>query len=192
MARIRFDGGTAGVLIAVAGLLATAGAAIALALPDTGYSRALSLAPTHEARADALVRTPGLGESGRLEARSETLAGLHQAPANATAWLRLSYLDARSPAGLGREGNLAFARSYAVAPFGPDDTMWRLDFAFDHWAALDRSNRLLVLDELRRIPARQARALQAGVTDPTGQLALALSLDAADPTAIPGRRAPRL
>ncbi len=189
MARRRFDGGTASVLIGFAGLIATAGAAIALALPESGYSRSLSLAPTHEARADALARGPDLGEQARLEARRETLAGLRQAPANATAWLRLSYLDARSPAGLGSEGNLAFARSYAVAPFGPDDTMWRLDFAFDHWADLDRSNRILALDELGRLPVRQARQVEAGVSDPTGRLALALALSLND--ADPGRRATR-
>lgn len=108
-------------------------------------------------------------------ARAETTRSLNHAPANPTAWLRLAYLDSLQPRGLGKAGNRALAASYAVAPYGPDDTAWRLRFAFNHWSRIDRSNRLLVLSELRATPSPYSPVdLQASVTDPAGRLALSL------------------
>jgi hypothetical protein len=177
------DGSTAAIVLAGVSLVASAAAALALALPQTPYAGAVGLAGVHEARADALARTPDPDGRLRDRARTETLRTLRQAPANATAWLRLAYLDSLSPNGLGAGGNLALARSYAAAPFGPDDTVWRLGFAFNHWRALDRSNRALALAELEvvaRDDPAAIRGIRTVVTDPAGWLALSLSLDTAD------------
>jgi len=53
-------------------------------------------------------------------------------------------------------------------------------FAFNHWSALDAANRQLVLDELNwalSTSRLSVPALSAGVTDPSGRLALSLRLD---------------
>lgn len=111
-------------------------------------------------------------------ARVQTMKSLGQAPANPTAWLRLAYLDSLEPSGFGEAGNRALAASYAVSPLGPDDTGWRMSFAFNHWARVDRSNRLLVLDELKATAYPYSPAdLQNSISDPAGRLALSLALE---------------
>lgn len=166
---------------ALLGACAAAGcsaAAIALAWPETRIAGWLGLAPSFEARASRSAA--GAADHPHLArlARVDTMTSLSQAPANPTAWLRLAFLDSLQPQGLGEAGNRALAASYAVAPYGPDDTGWRLAFAFNHWAEVDRSNRLLVLDELRATPFPYSPGdLQNAISDPAGRLALALALD---------------
>lgn len=174
------DGGRMAVALAALGVSSTAVAALALAWPSGPPAGWLGLAVSHEARAHALV-APVAGQPSASDlalARQETLASLRQGPANPTAWLRLAFIDARGPGGLSAEGEQALVRSYAVAPYGPDDTPWRLVFAFDHWPRLDRSTRLLVLDELevamnRRHPG--VRGLPDRISDPAGRLAATLT-----------------
>lgn len=166
---------------ALIGACAAAGcsaAAIALALPETQIAGWMGLAPTFEARASrSAAEAAAHPQMGRI-ARAETTTSLSQAPANPTAWLRLAYLDSLEPSGFGEAGNRALAASYAVSPYGPDDTGWRLTFAFNHWARVDRSNRLLVLEELRATPYPWSPGdLQNSVSDPAGRLALALTLE---------------
>lgn len=173
------DGGRAATGVAVAALLATSVAAIALAWPDAAPARLLDLSQGHETRAGALLADASPTLSDLAMSRQETIRGLRQSPANPTAWLRLAYIDSRRPEGLGRSGVDALTRSYDAAPYGPDDTAWRLRFAFNHWDRLDREARLLVLDELRvamenRSPA--ARNLMQDVSAPAGLLALHLTL----------------
>lgn len=153
-------------------------AALALAMPDTQIAEWMGLAPSFEVRASrSAAAAADNPQSGRI-ARTETMKSLGQAAANPTAWLRLAYLDSLEPGGLGEAGNRALAASYAVSPYGPDDTAWRLSFAFNHWARVDRSNRLLVLEELRSTPCPWSPGdLQRSVSDPAGRLALALTLE---------------
>ena len=138
----------------------------------------MGLASTFEARASrSAAGAAGNPQIARI-AQVETMRSLGRAPANPTAWLRLAWLDSLKPAGFGEEGNRALAASYVVSPYGPDDTGWRLTFAFNHWARVDRSNRLLVLEELRATPYPWSPGdLQSSVSDPAGRLALALTLE---------------
>lgn len=177
------DGGRAAIIVAVGSLLGTSVVAMALAWPNAGAARLLDLSQTHEARADRLVAAAAPTPSDLALSQQETVSSLRQSPANPTAWLRLAYIDSRRPEGLGRSGIDALSRSYDAAPYGPDDTAWRLRFALDHWSRLDRETRLLVLDELRvairnRSPA--VRGIAQDVSDPAGQLAIQLTLGEAE------------
>jgi hypothetical protein len=170
-------GAIAAIALAVTALVTTTVGAAALALPHTAFASAIGLASIHEQQATRLATTAAANADDRARARDTTLKSLRQAPANPTGWLRLAYLDSLEPAGLGPAGNRALAASWTVAPFGPDDSQWRLTFAFNHWAALDRANRLAALEELkisgRRVDSRQ---MLENVGDPSGRLALRLTL----------------
>ena len=177
---MRFNASSISLVVAAVGFLACLAAAIALAFPQSTWSPLSGLASAHEARAHALASSADASPEALTQAAIETRASLREAPANATAWLRLAYIDSVDGDGLGPDGNLALARSWAVAPLGPDDTPWRLMFAFNHWGDLDPSNRQLALDELNWALTRgrlSVQNLQAGVTDPAGRLALSLMID---------------
>lgn len=175
---MRIDGSHVSIALAGTGFLACLASVIALASPQARWSPLSGLAPAREARAYSLSAPADATPETLMQAALETRASLREAPANATAWLRLAYLDSRDAGGLGPDGNQALARSWAVAPFGPDDTAWRLTFAFNHWAALSPSNRRAALDELRVTQGRAGtQRLPETVRDPTGRLALLLSLD---------------
>ena len=173
------EGGRAATGVAVAALLTTSVTVVALAWPDSAPARLLDLSQSYEARASARLAHASPTLSDLALSRQETVQALRQSPANPTAWLRLAYIDSRRPEGLGRSGIDALTRSYDAAPFGPDDTAWRLRFAFSHWDRLDQNARLLVLDELRvAIENRSAAArnLTQDVSAPAGLLALQLTL----------------
>ncbi len=164
--------------LAIAAFAASTVVAVAVAMPQSPLSDVVDLVPVHEARATLLAASSV--ESERARSRTETERTLRQAPANSTAWLRLAYLDSVSPGGFGDLGNLAFSRSYSVAPYGPDDTVWRLGFAFNHWRALSASNRKLALSELTYVAVRRpskVEVVKGLVTDPVGFLALNVVLE---------------
>lgn len=154
-----------------------AAVAACLAFPTSGLAEASGLVWVHEARAERLLAGPDPSVSAQDEARRQTLLSLRSDPANATAWLRLAYLDSLQPTGLDEAGRKALARSYVVAPYGPDDTGWRLRFAFNHWTALDQDLRKSVLREFELAARHGAyRSLPASLEDPAGRLAATLTL----------------
>lgn len=162
--------------LAVAACTASTVVAMALASPQSAFANSLGLAQTHEARATQFAKSATRADLDK--ARTETVLALRQAPANSTAWLRLAYLDSVSPEGFGARANTALSRSFSVAPYGPDDTAWRLAFAFNHWSALTVANRRLALEELSYIAAQRSpkvAKLRQDVTDPAGYLALSLT-----------------
>ena len=168
----------AAAVIGVTALATTGAAAFALALPNSAPARLLNLAASHEARASVLVSGATPTAADLALAQQETVWSLREAPANPTAWLRLSYIDSRRPEGLGPAGLDALKRSYDVAPFGPDDTDWRLRFAFNHWTLLDPAARRLAIDELRNALKSTniwGDGLAQDVSDPAGRIALELT-----------------
>lgn len=178
MAARLFNGASAACLLAAASLTASTAAAFALARPATDFSRTLGLAGSSEAVADTLIQAPATDEAGRTAAAAASRHTLSQAPASATAWLRLAYIDSLSPDGPGAIANRAIAASYVAAPFGPDDTPFRLQFALNHWQSLEIGNRELVLDEIRyvaQVRPELIRRTRAAVTNPVGMLALSLT-----------------
>lgn len=176
--RWRIEGFQAAAAIGGAACVLSTTAAAALIWPNAMPARMLSLAATHEARAHALSSPVDASASDLASAQQETLQSLRQGPANPTAWLRLAYIDSRAPQGLGNSGITALNHSYAVAPFGPDDTGWRLRFAFNHWSRLDADTRVLALAEYRSALAggrSGARGLLPDIKDPAGRLAVYLT-----------------
>ena len=173
------NGAWAATVIGVASLLTTGATAMALAGPNSPPARLLNLTASREARASALIAGENSSTADMALAQQETVRSLRQAPANPTAWLRLAYIDSRRPEGLGPAGIEALGRSYDAAPFGPDDTAWRLRFAFNHWTRLDKVTRELALDELGLAlshPDGRTYAPEHDVTDPAGRLALNMSV----------------
>lgn len=181
--RAAFNGFHAAVLIGVAALATTTLTATALIWPGGTSARLLNLAPSHEALASAAIATPEPTAADLATAQRETMRSLAQAPANPTAWLRLAYIDSRDTDGLGPAGIDALNTSYDAAPYGPDDTPWRLAFAFNHWSRLDRAARLLALEELRvalAIRLATGREIAENVSNPAGRVALLLTINEAE------------
>lgn len=177
MRRIRIRPSSVVFAFAVAGLLATALTAAALAWPMTPFAGGLNLSSISERRAEAFARVAADDEAARRASIAETRKSIAQSPANPTAWLRLAWLDSLSHGGLGASGDHALATSYAIAPYGPDVTDWRLVFAFNHWDVISGENREAVMDELRVASTpRSARGLLARVENPAGRIALSLML----------------
>ena len=103
---------------------------------------------------------------------------ISRAPIDATPWLDLAWLEAQGPRGLGPEGNAALLRSYALAPYGPETTLWRLAFIFDHWRAVTPVVRARALDEMAVVYRRQGwdiEALSRTIEDPTGRMVAVLA-----------------
>lgn len=175
MARVQIKAsGLAGGLT-VLGLLAILPVLFGLSMPQTGLAGQVDVAPIHEARADALAGLAATSEQDRAKAVMETRRSLAQAPANATAWLRLAYLDSLGDAGLTAEGDRAVAASYAVAPYGPDATPWRLAFTLNHWPELSSGTRASAIEEIGiSTTSASRRHLMNQVSDPSGRLALVL------------------
>ena len=166
-----------GLALGVVGFTMSLGVAFCLAVPTSGLAQASGLVWVHDARAERLLADPRPAAAVQAEARRLTLMSLDQAPANATAWLRLAYLDSLQPAGLGQAGRDALVRSYVVAPYGPDDTAWRLRFALEHWTALDPDLRGRAMAELQLAARHNGyRSLPAQIDDPAGRLAATLTL----------------
>ena len=146
-------------------------AALGLSRPDAAAGFATDLAPVREARAD---RAAG------LVAQAETRAALAQAPMNAALWARLSWLEQQAAGTMTRQAKAALDRSYAVAPYGPDITEWRLTFAFEHWTELDPPLRRSVMDEMETLARHRpgvARKVAGAVRSPGGRLAARLTFD---------------
>lgn len=120
----------------------------ALIWPGSPLGGLVDLASIHEIRATAAAASLPLDAINRQTARTETVSALRSDPANPTSWLRLAYLDVADDGRLGAEGLNALRRSYSAAPLGPDNSSWRLPFAFEHWQELDSPLRRQVLEEL--------------------------------------------
>ncbi|CAN5416648.1 hypothetical protein BH10PSE2_BH10PSE2_10000 [soil metagenome] len=171
--------------------LAAATAAASLIWPGSALAQASGLSWVYESRAAALSSAPEPSLSERAAAQLETRASLRSDPANATAWLRLAYLDSLNEGGLGPVGADALQRSYTVAPYGPDNTRWRLIFAFDHWQAIGAATRAKALEELNVALAAHVDFddMPDSVGDPAGRMAATLMIGPTKARRIQDRRA---
>jgi len=162
--------GALGVVTLATGL----GFAVAMARPDLDLGPASNLLAVHEARAEAALA------AGQLEAAgAHTRAARAEAPLTSHAWAREAALAWRREGRLGPATVAALERSYAVAPYGPDVTEWRLAFLLEHWTELPPALRAASLDELKVYAIYRpgpARALGEGVTNPSGRLAVTAAL----------------
>lgn len=104
--------------------------------PQASWVRGLPIATGHEDLARRSLNAADQDPALLILARQETEAGLRVSPMNAWAWLRLSLIEKRSAGDFGEASAQALRQSYAVSPFGPQVTSWRLRYAFDNWNAL--------------------------------------------------------
>lgn len=168
-----------GTLLLLSGLVAPQGAAGAWS-PAAGV---------HDLRATALLEAGRMRPAELAAARRETLAALARSPVDDAAWLRMAYIDRLRGGRLAAEGKEALRRSYDVAPYGPDTSLWRVRFALENWQDLDPELRRETLDEVRVQWDRRRRAYEeiaAAVQDPAGRMALLLVLDEAKRRATSG------
>ena len=155
----------------------TVGLAVALAgpvsMPLSSWNPPVRMVAVSEGRAVAAAakNPPDLEAVERLT--RQTLA---EKPGDAAAWARLAWIA--SEAGDNEAMLEALDRSYAVAPYGPDITAWRLRFAYGRWVALTPELRRLATEELvvtTRHRQGVADAALADITDPAGRLAFDLT-----------------
>jgi hypothetical protein len=169
--RLRLIFGSGLALCTVAFAIALAGP---VSSPLSGWDPPVPMVAVSEARAVASTAAspPDLEAAERLT--RQTLA---ERPGDAAAWARLAWIAFEA----GDTGGMleALDRSYAVAPYGPDITAWRLRFAYGRWGDLTPNLRRLASEELS-VTARQrprvARAALADITDPAGRLAFDLTV----------------
>lgn len=160
---------------AVLGLLTVvAGVAFAVPLtwPGDWAAEQPRLAAVSEARA---IRAATAASIDLAETRTQTLAVLAERPLDSVAWARLAWIAAEEDDIEGARD--ALDRSYVAAPYGPEVTAWRLQFAFDLWGRLTPDLRRQVLAELSMTAATRPHIVQTvrdQVRDPAGRWALDL------------------
>ena len=148
--------------------------AIGLAAPESAFGTMSPLSLAHDQRADAILAQAPHSPADLARARAETWTALNLSPADDAAWLRLAYIDRLSSGGLTADGIKWLQRSYAVAPFGPQTSFWRVRFALENWTALTPALRDAVTEEVRvQWPVRHDRYNEvfAALANPAGRLA---------------------
>ena len=166
---------TAAVLLAGGTALGAAICVIALSDPDGGLAAAAGLAPSEEVRAQRLLTPTRLSTAELARGEAAARAALSQGPARATAWLDLAYAETRKAGALSNAARDALRRSYVFEPLGPDNSGWRVRFAFEHWDELTPDLRDSALAEVRaQWPSGEHNVVAgalAGVQNPAGRLA---------------------
>lgn len=162
----------AAVVVACAGVLSAGAAALTLG----GGANLIDLSDVHENRAEALLSaSPADADAAAVETR----AALAQAPMNAAAWARLAYIDRARSTTLSPAALDSLERSYAVAPFGPDISRWRVRYMFEHWSELTPSLRTQASDELRTLSRYRGWVMRddvRAIENPSGRLAAEMFL----------------
>jgi hypothetical protein len=150
-------------------------AASALTWPQSASPIGSRLAPVRESRAEAALLAEG--QNG-TRAAQESRAALGLAPATATAWLRLAYLDYLRAGKFDGAVQASLERSFAAAPLGPDVTEWRVRFVFENWDQASPALRDLALKEFTAMASwrgARARNIASQVRNPAGRLAVTLA-----------------
>jgi hypothetical protein len=126
-----------------------------------------------------------IGAGPQLRERPDSAAVLAWAeaersrrPADPTPWLTTAWIEVSAAATLTPLANAALLRSYQLAPYGPEVTLWRLAFIFDHWGSASPAVRALALQELRVVYPQKGweiEALARTAADPTGRMIATLA-----------------
>lgn len=156
-------------------------ALIRLASPDIANPFVMPLSIAADSAAEAALDgdpTRGdLADAGRYNDTSLSLS-----PMSPQAWLTKAYIAQQEAGGLTPNVLDALRRSYDVAPYGPNVSVWRIRFAFAHWTRLPPDLRALVIRELavvREVRSGQLAQAVGTIEDPAGRRALILALDPA-------------
>lgn len=124
-----------------------------------------------EAAADAHLQAPVADDLDQAAGLTERL--IAQRPTDASAWLRLAYIDRAQHATLSARAQAQVLRSYALEPLGPELTRWRLTFLFENWDALSLPLQDKAINELAAIFPRHGWALRdlpSTIQNPRGRM----------------------
>ncbi|QTC91485.1 hypothetical protein [Brevundimonas goettingensis] len=149
-------------------LISALALAIALAAPQIHVPVFDAFGVGAEARADAALESVDPAEALRANR-----ASLNAAPMAAAGWLRIAWLQTRDGSPLNAEGLDALEKSYTVAPFGPDVTVWRLNFLYEHWNELTPKLREEASHET--VMGLGWRLDASKISNPSGRLAASLN-----------------
>lgn len=100
-------------------------------------------------------------------------AQTRRTPADPTPWLTMAWAETAASGRLSPAANAALERSYDLAPYGPEVTMWRLAFVIDHWSTAGSAVRASALRELAAVYPQKGweiEALAKTGRDPTGRM----------------------
>jgi hypothetical protein len=152
---------------------------VAALVDPTGWAAgAVVLAPSEEARAQRLLNPARSRAPAIAAGRAAAERALAQGPTRATAWLDLAYAETLRAGALTNPAREALRRSWIFEPLGPDNSQWRVRFAFEHWSELTPDLRDSALAEARAVwrTGHYADMTQAlsDVRDPAGRLAAVL------------------
>lgn len=155
----------------VPGVLSLAGFALALA----GLFGPIGPLPLDrlEAAADGRLREPAPRLEDLQQAARLTDQLIARRPTDASARLRLAYIDRARHASLSMRAQADVLRSYELEPLGPELTRWRLTFLFENWGALSPSLRDKAMTELGAVFPRHGWALRdlpSTIQNPRGRM----------------------
>ena len=163
-----------------------------IADPEGPLGEISPLAWVHDQRADDLLEKPHPTPDDLRRAEMESWTALDQAPVDDRAWLGLAYADyLKNGARLSSKGLLWLQRSYDVAPFGPDSSLWRLKFCLENWSALTPELRGEAMDEFRMtasVKAPQLKEMARQMPTAESRIAALLMLDQAQRLAPANRK----
>lgn len=126
-----------------------------------------------ETAADSRLQNPAPPSEDLRQAERLTEKLLAQRPGDASAWLRLAYIERARRTSLSMHAQALIMRSYELEPLGPELTRWRLSFLFENWNALSPSLRARAMAELSAVFPRHGWALRnlpASIQDPQGRM----------------------
>lgn len=151
-------------VVGACGVVFGLGAVWAFLLPSPGHPMA-QLGFGMEEAADNAARTES------PDAVMVNLRLLNATPGSGRAWNRQAWLEGRR--GVTPASVHALRRSYAVAPFGPTDSVWRLNYIYERWDALPADLRRMARNEHRLHVRSHGRSgvRPSEITNAAGRLA---------------------
>ena len=126
-----------------------------------------------EAAANKRLEAPAPAGEDLEQASRLTERYIAQRPTDASAWLRLAYIDRMRRSPLSERAQAHVLRSYELEPLGPELTRWRLVFLFENWDSLSPSLQGKAMNELAAVFPRHGwalRELPSTIRDPRGRM----------------------
>lgn len=147
----------------------------ALALALLGLMGLIGPLPLDRQEAAAVegLQAPVLASEDLQRATSLTDDYIAQRPSDASAWLRLAYIDRTRHSPLSERAQAHVLRSYELEPLGPELTQWRLSFLFENWDALSPALQGKAMNELAAVFPRHGWALRdlpSTIRNPRGRM----------------------
>lgn len=161
--------------LALAGGTSAIAFATAASFPDLSVPVASDLGLVRESRADAAV------QRSRASAPGLNRAVIEAVPMTSAAWLRIAYLQTLDGGVLQPSGLDALERSYAIAPYGPDVSLWRIAFIYGRWRQMTPSLRAQAASELQILTRARGNVFDVRtIPDLEGRFSAQMTQAAAD------------